>query len=167
MMIAEPTITVGPRTSPGPGTSSPSWVRTGPWTILDNTLNKHGRSSVLKTVGRRRGMQRSLISGVRGLCWPLSRSGAPGPSQRVAIPSTVQVKMPPTSDVAKIGSFAVPASTIEVTPAEGQPGDTVTLTAGNMPVYNEVDYVEIGGTTLRATPASTPTATATSPSKAC
>ena len=28
-------------------------------------------------------------------------------------------------DVAKIGSFAVPASTIEVTPSEGQPGDMV------------------------------------------
>ena len=45
-------------------------------------------------------------------------------------------------DVAKIGSFAVPASTIEVTPGEGQPGDMITLTAGNMPVYTEVDYVE-------------------------
>ena len=32
-----------------------------------------------------------------------------------AIPSTVQVKMT-YGDVAKIGSFAVPASTIEVTP---------------------------------------------------
>ena len=51
-------------------------------------------------------------------------------------------------DVAKIGSFAVPASTIEVTPSEGQPGDMITLTAGNMKVYTEVDYVEIGGTTL-------------------
>ena len=47
----------------------------------------------------------------------------------------------------KISSFAVPASTITVTPGEGQPGDMVTLTAGNMPVYTEADYVEIGGTT--------------------
>ena len=66
----------------------------------------------------------------------------------------------------KIGSFAVPASTITVTPGEGQPGDMVTLTASNMPVYTEADYVEIGGTTY-TTPASTPTATATSPSKTC
>ena len=65
--------------------------------------------------------------------------------RRVAIPSDVQVKAT-YEDVAKIGSFAVPASTIEVSPGEGQPGDMVTLTAGNMPVYTEVDYIEIGGT---------------------
>ena len=65
--------------------------------------------------------------------------------RNVAIPSTVQVKMT-HGDVAKIGSFAVPASTIEVTPSEGQPGDIISLTSGNMPVYSEVDYVEIGGT---------------------
>ena len=65
--------------------------------------------------------------------------------RNVSIPSTVQVKMT-YGDVAKIGSFAVPASTIEVSPSEGQPGDTVTLTAGNMKVYTQVDYVEIGGT---------------------
>ena len=65
--------------------------------------------------------------------------------RRVAIPSDVQVKAT-YEDVAKIGSFAVPASTIEVSPSEGQPGDMVTLTAANMPVYNEVNYIEIGGT---------------------
>ena len=65
--------------------------------------------------------------------------------RNVAIPSTVQVKMT-YGDVAKIGSFAVPASTIEVAPGEGQPGDMISLTSGNMPVYSEVDYVEIGGT---------------------
>ena len=65
--------------------------------------------------------------------------------RNVSIPSTVQVKMT-YGDVAKIGSFAVPASTIEVSPNEGQPGDMVTLTAGNMKVYTQVDYVEIGGT---------------------
>ena len=40
----------------------------------------------------------------------------------------------------------MPASTVEVTPGEGQPGDTVTLTASNMPVYTSLKYVEIGGT---------------------
>lgn len=65
--------------------------------------------------------------------------------RNVAIPSTIQVKMT-HAEVAEIGSFAVPASTIEVTPGEAQPGDTITLTAGNMPVYSEVDYVEVGGT---------------------
>ena len=68
--------------------------------------------------------------------------------RNVAIPDTVQVKANyDQGRVVQIGSFAVPASTITVTPGEGQPGDTVTLTSGNMPVYTEVDYVEIGGTT--------------------
>ena len=49
-------------------------------------------------------------------------------------------------DVAKIGSFAVPASTIEVTPTSAQPGDTLTLSTSNMPVYTKVLYVEVGGT---------------------
>ena len=65
--------------------------------------------------------------------------------RNVAIPSTVQVKMT-HAEVAEIGSFSIPASTIEVSPGEGQPGDMITLTAGNMPVYSEVDYVEVGGT---------------------
>ena len=65
--------------------------------------------------------------------------------RNVAIPSTIQVKMT-HAEVAEIGSFSVPASTIEVSPGEGQPGDMLSLTAGNMPVYSEVDYVEIGGT---------------------
>ena len=68
--------------------------------------------------------------------------------RRVAIPDTVQVKANyDDGKVVKIGSFAVPASTITVTPDSGQPGDLVTLTAGNMPVYTEADYIEIGGTT--------------------
>ena len=68
--------------------------------------------------------------------------------RNVAIPSTIQVKMT-HAEVAEIGSFAVPASTIEVTPGEAQPGDMISLTAGNMPVYSEVDYVEVGGTRSR------------------
>ena len=68
--------------------------------------------------------------------------------RRVAIPDTVQVKANyDEGRVVQIGSFAVPASTITVTPGEGQPGDMVTLIASNMPVYTEADYVEIGGTT--------------------
>ena len=70
--------------------------------------------------------------------------------RKVAIPDTVQVKANyDEGEIVKIGSFNVPASTITVTPGEGQPGDTVTLTAVNMPVYTEAEYVEIGGTTLQ------------------
>ena len=68
--------------------------------------------------------------------------------RKVAIPDTVQVKANyDEGRVVQISSFSVPASTITVTPGEGQPGDMVTLTAANMPVYTEADYVEIGGTT--------------------
>ena len=68
--------------------------------------------------------------------------------RKVNIPDTVQVKANyGEGRVVKISSFAVPASTITVTPNEGQPGDMVTLTASNMPVYTEAKYVEIGGTT--------------------
>ena len=68
-------------------------------------------------------------------------------NRKVAIPSTVQVKANyDMGRVVQISSFAVPASTVEVTPGEGQPGDTVTLTASNMPVYTSLKYVEIGGT---------------------
>ena len=67
--------------------------------------------------------------------------------RRVAIPSTVQVKANyGQGRVVQIASFAVPASVVEVTPGEGQPGDTVTLTASNMPVYTTLNYVAIGGT---------------------
>ena len=65
--------------------------------------------------------------------------------RKVAIPDTVQVKAT-YGDVAKIGSFAVPASTVEVTPSEAQPGDKLSLSATNMPVYTKVEYVEVGGT---------------------
>ena len=43
-------------------------------------------------------------------------------SKDVAIPSTNQVKGS-HSDLVKIGSFAVPAATVTVTPNQAQPGD--------------------------------------------
>ena len=64
----------------------------------------------------------------------------------VGIPSNPQVKANHNNVIIKVSSFSVPASTITVTPGTGQPGDTITLSASNLPVYNEVDYVEIGGT---------------------
>ena len=64
----------------------------------------------------------------------------------VAIPSTQQVKAEyGAGDIVKITFFEVPEATIEVTPTEGQPGDTVSLSVTGMPVYTEVDQIEIGG----------------------
>ena len=64
----------------------------------------------------------------------------------VAIPSTQQVKAEyGAGDIVKITFFEVPEATIEVTPTEGQPGDTVSLSVTGMPVYTEVEQIEIGG----------------------
>ena len=70
-------------------------------------------------------------------------------SRDVAIPSTQSVKATykegQTNFFVKTASFDVPAATIEVSPAEGQPGDEVSLTVTGMPVYAEVDEITIGG----------------------
>ena len=141
LTIAEPTITVGPDVA-GPRDYITVIGENWPVDNLDNTLNKPTVICV-EDFG--------LGEECNGRSYPVYADSVGRFTvehrvhRRVAIPSTVQVKAT-YEDVAKIGSFAVPASTIEVSPAEGQPGDTVTLTAANMPVYNEVDYVEIGGT---------------------
>ena len=66
-------------------------------------------------------------------------------SSDVAIPSTNQVRAEMGTDIVKVGSFEVPAAIITVDPAEGQPGDHITLSVDGMPVYQQVDRVEIGG----------------------
>ena len=48
----------------------------------------------------------------------------------VAIPSTNRVTATYSSEVVEIATFEVPAAIIQVTPGEGQPGDTVTLIRG-------------------------------------
>ena len=65
----------------------------------------------------------------------------------VAIPSTQQVKATygDSGDIVKITSFEVPEAIIVVTPGVGQPGDTVSLSATGMPVYTEVEEIDIGG----------------------
>ena len=66
-------------------------------------------------------------------------------SKDVAIPSTNQVTGKYV-DVVKVGSFAVPAATVTVTPTQAQPGDTISLSATDMKPYAEADYVKVGGT---------------------
>ena len=68
-------------------------------------------------------------------------------SKDVAIPSTNQVKGSyGGGEIVEVGNFVVPAATITVTPGSAQPGDEVTLSATDMPVYASADYVKIGGT---------------------
>ena len=68
-------------------------------------------------------------------------------SKDVAIPSTNQVKGEyDEGEIVQVGNFSVPAATVTVTPSSAQPGDMVTLSATDMPVYASADYVKIGGT---------------------
>ena len=68
-------------------------------------------------------------------------------SRDVAIPSTNQVKGDyGNGEIVEVGSFSVPAATVTVTPGSAQPGDMVSLSATDMPVYASADYVKIGGT---------------------
>ena len=68
-------------------------------------------------------------------------------SKDVAIPSTNQVKGSyGDGEIVEVGNFVVPAATVTVTPSSAQPGDQVSLSATDMPVYASADYVKIGGT---------------------
>ncbi len=65
----------------------------------------------------------------------------------VTIPSNVQVEVK-YGTVVKLGSFDVPVATITVDPSEAQPGDTISISATNMPVYTDADQVKIGGSVI-------------------
>ena len=68
-------------------------------------------------------------------------------SRDVGIPSNNQIKVAygENSEIVKISSFDVPESIIEVSPAEAQPGETISLSVSGMPVYTNVYSVEVGG----------------------
>ncbi len=68
-------------------------------------------------------------------------------SKDVAIPSTNQVKGDyGEGEIVEVANFTVPSATVTVTPGAAQPGDMVSLSATDMPVYASADYVKIGGT---------------------
>ena len=68
-------------------------------------------------------------------------------SRDVGIPSDNQIKVTygDSGEIVKISSFAVPESIIEVSPAEAQPGETISLSVSGMPVYTNVYSIEVGG----------------------
>ncbi len=65
----------------------------------------------------------------------------------VTIPSTIQVEVK-YADVVKLATFDVPVATITIDPAEAQPGDMISITATDMPVYTDADQVKIGGSQI-------------------
>ena len=68
-------------------------------------------------------------------------------SRDVGIPSNNQIKVTygENSEIVKISSFDVPESIIEVSPAEAQPGEMISLSVSGMPVYTNVYSIEVGG----------------------
>ena len=136
LTIAEPSITVTPDVA-GPRDFVTISGQNWPVDNLDNTIGDQVSITVSDYAN---GRNYSVYADSAGRFRQEHRI-----HRKVAIPDTVQVKAT-FGDVAKIGSFAVPASTIEVTPVEAQPGDTLTLSTTNMPVYTKVLYVEVGGT---------------------
>ena len=68
-------------------------------------------------------------------------------SRDVGIPSDNQIKVTygDSGEIVEISSFAVPESIIEVSPAEAQPGEMISLSVSGMPVYTNVFSIEVGG----------------------
>lgn len=138
LTIAEPGITVTPDVA-GPRDyitiTGQSWPVDNPENPLDETVT-------VKVKDTERGRTYSAFADSAGR-FTIEHQVHRG----VAIPSTIQVEVK-YDDVVKIGSFDVPVATIEVSPAEAQPGDTVTISATNMPVYTDATSVKIGGSTI-------------------
>ena len=143
--IAEPAITVTPEIA-GPR----DYVTiTGVNWPVDNPENPLNRAIEITVEDSGRGRLYTVFADNAGRFVVEHRV-----NRNVAIPSTNQLKAK-YKDVVKVGSFATPASTIAVTPAEAQPGDMISIAATNLPVYTAADHVKIGGTELEIRNANT------------
>ena len=138
LTVVEPTISVVPDVV-GPrdyvSISGENWP-------VDNTNNSNSGLIAIEVSEGGRSRSYSVYADNRGRFSIEHRV-----SKDVAIPSTNQVKGSyGGGEIVEVGNFVVPAATITVTPGSAQPGDEVTLSATDMPVYASADYVKIGGT---------------------
>ena len=138
LTIAEPTISVIPDVV-GPRDyvviSGENWP-------VDNTDNSNSRLITIEISEGGRARSYSVYADNTGRFSVEHRV-----SKDVAIPSSNQVKGEyGEGEIVEVGNFSVPAATITVTPSSAQPGDMVSLSATDMPVYASADYVKIGGT---------------------
>ena len=138
LTVVEPTISVVPDVV-GPrdyvSISGENWP-------VDNTNNSNSGLIAIEVSEGGRARSYSVYADNRGRFSIEHRV-----SKDVAIPSTNQVKGSyGGGEIVEVGNFVVPAATITVTPGSAQPGDEVTLSATDMPVYASADYVKIGGT---------------------
>ena len=138
LTIAEPAIRVHPEVA---GPRDYITVTGENWPV-DNPENPLNQSVVIMVKDTENGRQYSAFADSAGR-FSIEHQVHRG----VAIPSTIQVEVK-YDDVVKITTFDVPVATIEVTPAEAQPGDMVTISATNMPVYTDATSVKIGGSTI-------------------
>ena len=138
--IAEPSITVTPDVA-GPrdyiSVSGQNWPVDNPEnpleeavtiTVKDNTARGRMYSAFADTAGRFT-VEHQVHRGV-------------------AIPSTIQVEVKYDDTIVKIATFDVPVATITVDPGEAQPGDNISISATNMPVYTDATSVKIGGSEI-------------------
>ncbi len=138
--IAEPTITITPDVA-GPrdyiSVAGQNWPVDNPEnpleeavtiTVKDNTARGRMYSAFADTAGRFT-VEHQVHRGV-------------------AIPSTIQVEVKYDDTIVKIATFDVPVATITVDPGEAQPGDTISISATNMPVYTDATSVKIGGSEI-------------------
>ena len=145
LTIAEPTISVTPEVV-GPRDYI---VITGTNWPVDNSDNSNAGLVDVKIDDDARGRDYSVYTDATGRFTVEHRV-----SKDVAIPSTVQITGS-YSDVVKVGSFAIPAATITVDPAEAQPGDLISLSSTDMKPYTSADEVKIGGSEVNFTAANT------------
>ena len=145
LTIAEPTISVTPEVV-GPRDYI---VITGANWPVDNADNSNAGLVVVRIDDDDRGREYSVYTDATGRFTVEHRV-----SKVVAIPSTVQITGT-YSDVVKVGSFAIPAATITVDPADAQPGDLVSLSATDLKPYTSADEVKIGGSEINFDPANT------------
>ena len=145
LMIAEPTISVVPDVV-GPRDYI---VITGTNWPVDNSDNSNAGLVGVRIEDDNRGRDYSVYTDGTGRFTVEHRV-----SKDVAIPSTVQITGT-YSDVVKVGSFAIPAATITVDPADAQPGDLIGLSATDMKPYASADEVKIGGSEVNFTAANT------------
>ena len=145
LTIAEPTISVTPEVV-GPRDYI---VVTGTNWPVDNSDNSNAGLVDVQIDDDTRGRTYSVYTHATGRFTVEHRV-----SKDVAIPSTVQITG--TYDaVVKVGSFAIPAATITIDPAEAQPGDLISLSATDLKPYTSADEVKIGGSQVNFTASNT------------
>ena len=145
LTIAEPTISVTPEVV-GPRDYI---VVTGTNWPVDNSDNSNAGLVDVQIDDDARGRTYSVYTDATGRFTVEHRV-----SKDVAIPSTVQITGTYNA-VVKVGSFAIPAATITIDPAEAQPGDLISLSATDLKPYTSADEVKIGGSQVNFTASNT------------